>query len=189
MTINTDGAARGNPGPAAYAFVIARDGQAVIEEAGCLGKTTNNFAEYTALVRALERAAELGGERLVIRSDSELLVKQMNGQYKVKNEQLKELYDEARALLKRFQLVTIQHVRRAENSQADRLCNEALDGLRESAIPSSTTNGLEQARSEAVACLRAVATAWARGNLGQPTPEAVWDQLWQIMKERGLLRP
>src|SRR5947209_16164164 len=90
LTINIDGAARGNPGPAAYAYVIARDGQPVIEEAACLGTATNNVAEYTALVKALERVAELGENHVNIRSDSELLVKQMNGEYKVKNPQLRE---------------------------------------------------------------------------------------------------
>src|SRR5947209_11368241 len=91
LTINIDGGARGNPGPAAFAYVITQDGHLLTEEAGCLGTATNNLAEYTALVRALERAAELGGEHLLIRSDSELLVKQMNGQYRVKNPQLKVL--------------------------------------------------------------------------------------------------
>src|SRR5713226_4569662 len=98
LTINIDGAARGNPGPAAYAFVIAREGQPPIEEAGYLGNATNNFAEYTALVKALERALELGGERLIIESDSELLVKQMNGEYRVKNDQLRVLHERARKL-------------------------------------------------------------------------------------------
>src|SRR5437868_14364053 len=75
MTINIDGAARGNPGPAAYAYVITGEGHPVIEEAGCLGSATNNVAEYTALVKALQRAAQLGGSRVHVNSDSELLVK------------------------------------------------------------------------------------------------------------------
>src|SRR5262245_43777230 len=79
LTIYTDGAARGNPGPAAFAYIISHDGAVVVEESGCLGTATNNIAEYTALVRALEHAATLGAESLVIHSDSELLVKQMNG--------------------------------------------------------------------------------------------------------------
>jgi ribonuclease HI len=83
LKIHTDGAARGNPGEAAFAYVIARDGHAPIEVAGLLGKTTNNQAEYTALVRALEHALRLGrGNRVVIHSDSELMVKQMNGEYR-----------------------------------------------------------------------------------------------------------
>jgi len=112
LRINIDGAARGNPGPAAYAYIIVRDGHPQIEEAGCLGSATNNVAEYTALVNALQRAAELGGKRVLIRSDSELLVKQMNGEYRVKNEQLRELYEEARQLVKRFDTVMLRHVPR-----------------------------------------------------------------------------
>jgi ribonuclease HI len=132
LRIHTDGASRGNPGAAAFAYVIARDGEPPIEEAGCLGETTNNQAEYTALVRALERALELGADHgLLIHSDSELLVKQMNGQYRVKNEELRGLYEQAQALRRRFRgPVTIRHVRRADNSRADALCNEALDGRR-----------------------------------------------------------
>ena len=100
LTIHTDGAARGNPGPAAYAVVITRPGQPPVEEAATLGSATNNVAEYTALVRGLERAADLGLKRLAVFSDSELLVKQMYGEYKVKNPDLKELHGAARDLLK-----------------------------------------------------------------------------------------
>ena len=78
-TIYTDGASRGNPGPSAFAYIIERPGDDTIEANGCLGDTTNNIAEYTALVRALQRAQQLGGRRLVVLSDSELMVKQMNG--------------------------------------------------------------------------------------------------------------
>ena len=134
-TIHIDGAAHGNPGPAAFAFVIARPGEPALEEAECLGATTNNIAEYTALVRALKRAAELGGRQLTIFSDSELLVKQMNGEYRVKNEDLKVLHTQARELLPRFQRVTLQHVRREQNARADALCNRALDGKRAAAKP------------------------------------------------------
>src|SRR5439155_4913569 len=81
LLIHIDGAARGNPGPAAFAYVIAREGHPVVEHAECMGETTNNVAEYTALVRALERAGELGGQHVLVKSDSELLVKQMNGVY------------------------------------------------------------------------------------------------------------
>ena len=91
-TMNIDGGSRGNPGPAAYAVVIARPGRPPAEEADTIGTATNNVAEYTALVRALGKAAELGAKRLLIHSDSELLVKQMNGEYRVKNESLKELF-------------------------------------------------------------------------------------------------
>src|SRR5437870_5310540 len=95
LVIHIDGAARGNPGPAAYAFVIEQPGAPTIEEAGRLGSATNNIAEYTALVKVLERLAALPAQRLRIYSDSELLVKQMTGEYRVKNEDLKALSDEA----------------------------------------------------------------------------------------------
>ena len=133
LTIHTDGAARGNPGPAAFAYVIDREGQPPIEEAGCLGKTTNNQAEYTTLVRALEHAARLGTRhRLIVHSDSELMVKQVRGEYKVKNDDLRGLWEEARELAAEFDGgVTLKHVRREANRRADQLCNDALDGKRE----------------------------------------------------------
>jgi ribonuclease HI len=196
LTINIDGAARGNPGPAAFAYVIAQDGRTTLEEAGSLGSTTNNVAEYTALVRALERAGQLGAERLVIRSDSELLVKQMNGLYKVKNDQLRVLHEQAKELCTPFRSVSIAHVRRAENSHADRLCNEVLDGRRTSVAgppsmkkPRPPAKLQDAVRDEAVACLRSVASAWARGDKDGPSPEQVWEQLWTILEENGVLRP
>jgi ribonuclease HI len=195
LTINVDGGARGNPGPAAFAYVIARDGQLLSEEAGCLGTATNNLAEYTALVRALERAVELGGERLLIRSDSELLVKQMNGQYRVKNPQLKVLYDQASRLRDQFASVSIVHVPRAENSHADRLCNEALDGLYQptpsAAAPAQKppgdgdANAEDGIREQALACLRTAASAWMRGDPDAPTPEQVWEQICEILDDRA----
>jgi len=183
LTINIDGAARGNPGPAAFAYVITRDGELLSEEAGCLGPATNNLAEYTALVRALEKAAELGDGRLLIRSDSELLVKQMNGLYRVKNPQLKILYDQAQELRDQFVSVSIVHVRRADNRDADRLCNEALDGVRESAEPAARTSPQKGIQERAVACLRSAAAAWARGDPAAPTPEQVWEQIREILAE------
>jgi ribonuclease HI len=127
LTIHTDGAARGNPGPAAFAYVITRDGQPDIEENGCMGSATNNVAEYTALVRALRHAVQLGAERVSLFSDSELMVKQMNGEYRVKNEDLKPLFQEAKRLAAEIGDVTFRHVRREQNSRADQLCNESLD--------------------------------------------------------------
>jgi ribonuclease HI len=199
LTIHTDGAARGNPGPAAFAYVITRAGAPPIEEAECLGRATNNQAEYTALVRALEHAARLGTHhRLIIMSDSELLVKQMNGEYKVKDNDLRVLYEQAHRLRDRFPSVTIRHVRRAENSRADKLCNEALDGRRRSTVvptgkahapkPVAHSAHQEAARAEVVACLSAVAKAWAHGNPNDPTPETVCDQLWSILEEHGIVR-
>jgi ribonuclease HI len=199
QTINIDGAARGNPGPAAYAFVIRSEGQPLIEEAGYLGNATNNFAEYTALVKALERARELGGQRLIIESDSELLVKQMNGEYRVKNDQLRVLHEQARRLCQQFAQVTIRHVARSKNSHADRLCNEALDAVGEG-LPSTQGRErqrrsgrpdarMEATREDALQCLEAAAKAWSLGNPRNPEPQAVWEQLWSILEENKIVRP
>jgi len=136
-TIFTDGGSRGNPGPAAYAYVIKRPGQPIIEGKAYLGETTNNIAEYTGLVKALEHAKALGAKKLIVNSDSELMVKQMNGQYKVKNEGLRPLYQQAVALRKQFESVVIKHVYRDQNSQADALCNEAMDDRAPVAEPDS----------------------------------------------------
>src|SRR5262249_36084033 len=133
--IHTHGAARGNPGPAASANTIEHDGDTDVEAKGRLGETTNNVAEYTAVVRALEHAKQLGASRVEVLSDSELMVNQMMGRYKVKNEGLRPLYEEARALCSAFKSVTFRHVRREENSRADRLCNQALDGAEGKAAP------------------------------------------------------
>src|SRR5262245_10478069 len=111
-TMHIDGAARGNPGPAAYAVVLQRPGREVVEEAETIGNATNNVAEYTALVEGLQLATELGVKKLAVFSDSELLVKQMRGEYRVKNEDLKPLYDEAKQLAAGFEKFVITHVRR-----------------------------------------------------------------------------
>src|SRR5262245_12173767 len=132
-TITTDGAARGNPGPAAIAFIIERAGEKDILHKECLGQATNNVAEYTALIRALEKARDLGGKRLAIQSDSDLMVQQMNGRYKVKNAGLQPLHEKARQLCKGFEEVTFRHIPRQENARADRLCNQALDAEGKSA--------------------------------------------------------
>jgi ribonuclease HI len=197
LTIHIDGAARGNPGPAAYAYVIAEDGKPVIEENGCLGDTTNNIAEYTALLRALERAAQLGAKRLLIHSDSELLVKQMNGQYKVKNEGLLPLFLQAKHMSRQFDLVTIRHVPRAQNSRADQLCNDALDGGHRSPRSAATqpksspkarrSPRLQALHEEAILCLQAAAAAWAQGDPNIPSAEEVWNQIWSILEENGLV--
>lgn len=126
---NIDGASRGNPGPAAAAWVIrdAADGQVVIEEGLCLGEETNNRAEYFALLFALEDAHLLKAESLTVRSDSELLVKQMKGMYRVKNTNLKSLFARAKRLASALKSFHIEHVPREENKDADRAANAALD--------------------------------------------------------------
>jgi ribonuclease HI len=127
-TLWTDGGARGNPGPAAYAFVLeAQDGTVLEARGEAIGVATNNVAEYRALVAGLERAAETGVSELEVVSDSELLVKQMRGEYRVKNRALQELSLEASRLARRVGRVTYRAVRREHNELADRLVNEALD--------------------------------------------------------------
>jgi len=127
-TLWTDGGARGNPGPAAYAFVLEAEDGTVLEARGeAIGIATNNVAEYSALVAGLRRAAELGVVELELRSDSELMVKQMRGEYRVKNKDLRDLFLDASRAACEVGRVTYTHVRREHNELADRLVNEALD--------------------------------------------------------------
>ena len=129
--LSTDGGARGNPGPAAYGYVLEGGDGTVLDARGeAIGVATNNVAEYRALLAGLASALERGIEELEVVSDSELLVKQMRGEYKVKNETLRELVDEAQALERRFDAVRYTAVRREHNELADRLVNEALDSAR-----------------------------------------------------------
>ena len=124
----TDGGARGNPGPAAAAFVLEAEDGTVLEARGtAIGVATNNVAEYRALVDGLRRASELGVSELEVVSDSELIVKQMRGEYRVKNEALRELQQRAASLARRVGKVRYTAVRREHNELADRLVNEALD--------------------------------------------------------------
>jgi ribonuclease HI len=126
----TDGGARGNPGPAAAAYVLeAEDGTVLAAEGEAIGTATNNVAEYRALLAGLEKAAELGLDRVEVVSDSELLVKQMRGEYKVKNAALRELWEEGQRLARRVGRVEYTAVRREHNELADRLVNDALDRL------------------------------------------------------------
>ena len=124
----TDGGARGNPGPAAAAFVLqAPDGVVLDARGDAIGVQTNNVAEYTALLNGLRRAAELGLTDVEVISDSELMVKQMRGEYKIKNAALRELSIEAARLARTVGDVRYTAVRREHNELADRLVNEALD--------------------------------------------------------------
>jgi ribonuclease HI len=183
LRIHTDGASRGNPGAAAFAYVIELENGELIEEGGCLGQLTNNQAEYTALVRALEHALTLGAQHhVLVLSDSELLVKQMNGLYRVKNEELRGLFQQAQELKKQFTgSVTIRHVRREQNSRADALCNEALDGKRAPA-PRKAAPTL---REEALNCLNGAAAAWRSGSV-EPSVEQVWDELVALLEKQGV---
>jgi ribonuclease HI len=124
----TDGGSRGNPGPAAYAYVLeAEDGTVLDARGETIGVATNNVAEYSALVAGLERAVEGGVDELEVISDSELVVKQMRGEYKVKNRALQQLFLDAQRLARSIHRVTYTAVRREQNELADGLVNEALD--------------------------------------------------------------
>ena len=127
-TLFTDGGSRGNPGPAAYGYVLeADDGTLLAAHGERIGVATNNVAEYRALIAGLEKALELGLDEVGVVSDSELLVKQMTGEYRVKNEALKQLNSEAERVARRIGDVSYRAVRREHNELADRLVNEALD--------------------------------------------------------------
>ena len=126
--LSTDGGARGNPGPAAYGYVLeAEDGTVLDARGETIGVATNNVAEYRALIEGLRRAVELGVVELTVVSDSELIVKQMRGEYRVKNETLRGLSLEAAELASEVGRVTYTAVRREHNELADKLVNEALD--------------------------------------------------------------
>jgi ribonuclease HI len=126
--LHVDGASRGNPGEAAWGVHVARPGgETVAELCGCLGTATNNVAEYEALVHGLRWALEHGAREVEVLSDSELMVRQMAGRYRVKNPGLLPLFREAAGLMARFERSSIRHVRREENREADALANRALD--------------------------------------------------------------
>lgn len=134
MTVQTetavvfaDGGSRGNPGPSGAGAVVTVNGETVQSVCKFVGVTTNNVAEYTGLIIGLEKALELGFTHVEVRMDSELVVKQMNGIYRVKNERLQPLYEQAKTLARRFSKFAIVHVRREHNKEADKLANEAMD--------------------------------------------------------------
>jgi probable phosphoglycerate mutase len=128
ITAYFDGGARGNPGPAGYGvFIVDDEGKPIAELSGALGNATNNVAEYNGLIAALEWAAERGLTELHVRGDSQLLIEQMRGNYKVKNEGLKPLYLKARMLVMQIGNVSFEHVPRERNKDADRLSNAGMD--------------------------------------------------------------
>lgn len=130
-TLFADGGSRGNPGPAASGAVLFDEQGAVLREIGTyLGIATNNVAEWTGLLTGLEAAIELGVKDLTVRLDSELVVKQLSGAYRVKNEGLIPLHARAKTLLRSFARVDIRHVPRKQNAAADALCNQVLDAHR-----------------------------------------------------------
>ena len=128
LIVSCDGAARGNPGPAGIGVqIVDEDGNVVAEIAEWIGETTNNVAEYSAALEGLRRAGALGAHRVHLRSDSQLLIKQLAGTYKVKAAHLRPLYEEIMSLLAGFEHVRLQHVPREQNREADRLANLGAD--------------------------------------------------------------
>jgi probable phosphoglycerate mutase len=128
ITANVDGGSRGNPGPAGFGvYIRGANGAAIAQLSEYLGHKTNNFAEYSGLLAALEYAVAHGHRALKVISDSELMVRQMNGQYRVSSPDLKPLYEKARSLARQLDKFTIQHVLREQNRHADKLANEAMD--------------------------------------------------------------
>lgn len=128
ITLQFDGGSRGNPGPAGIGVVLrAADGTPLVTLGRFIGRATNNVAEYKALITALQKARELGARRVKVLGDSELIVKQMRGEYRVKNPDLRVLYDEAQDLFNAFDAATIDHNYRTDNSLADKLANLAMD--------------------------------------------------------------
>ena len=127
MTIYTDGASRNNPGEAGAGVFIVQDGKPVERIARYLGTTTNNIAEYTAAIIGLEHAVTLGAVSVKLLADSELLVKQVNGQYKVKNVGLKPLHGKVKELIAKIGSVEVQYIPRERNREADALANKAID--------------------------------------------------------------
>lgn len=132
VIIHCDGASRGNPGPAGAGYVLSSPGgQTIATGTVPLGEVTNNVAEYAALISALKEAHERGFDRVIVRSDSELMCRQLNREYRVKSDNLRPLYDEARDLLRRFEASRIEHISREENTEADTLANRAIDEQQE----------------------------------------------------------
>jgi ribonuclease HI len=128
LVVNVDGGSRGNPGPAAIAAVVATpDGEVLEDRSETIGPATNNVAEYRALLLGIERARALGAREIELIGDSELVVRQVRGEYRVKDVALRELHARVREALKEFERWSIRNVPRDQNERADRLVNEALD--------------------------------------------------------------
>lgn len=145
VVAHTDGGSRGNPGPAAAGFVLEDDaGRTLAARAFFLGETTNNVAEYTALVRALESARQIGAAEITVYTDSELMVRQLKGVYKVKSDLIRPLFERVNELRTHFQSCLLVHVTRDKNTEADRLVNKALDAGRDIEEPCETPAGVAQ---------------------------------------------
>ncbi len=196
-----DGAARGNPGPAAFAAILEIDDghspPTTVTRAAPIGWATNNVAEYTALIEGLDLARAHGVRRLHVLSDSELLVRQLTGQYRVRHPELLQLYNKVKQRLPLFDEVQFQHIPRTQNVAADRLANAALDRQdRPMAVSSPQRVGSGSAAeppptvtAKALDVLSSAAAAWSRDGPSALPVEAVWEQLWSVLEEEGILRP
>ncbi len=159
VTLEFDGGSRGNPGPAGVGVVVrAADGTALVTLGRFIGRATNNVAEYRALITALEEAKKLGAKKIMIRGDSELIIKQMRGEYRVKHPDLRELYDEAQHLLHQFNEAKIEHNLRHKNETADKLANLAMDRKRDvlevDESPIDAPEAVETQAGQAFSCPR-----------------------------------
>jgi ribonuclease HI len=150
LTLEFDGGSRGNPGPAGIGVVVrAADGTPVVTLGRFIGKATNNVAEYRALITALEEAKKLGARQVYIRGDSELIIKQMKGIYRVKHPDMKVLYDEAKSVLSAFDGYKIDHNLRHKNELADKLANLAMDRKGDVTDPGTgSSNGASRSDAE-----------------------------------------
>lgn len=127
IALYTDGASRGNPGPAGIGIVVKSGRKKIREIYKYLGEATNNIAEYNAVICALEEAINLKAEEVIVNLDSELVVKQLNGEYKVKDQNMKELFEKTIGLFKNFKRFEIRHIPREKNKEADKLANKAIN--------------------------------------------------------------
>jgi ribonuclease HI len=188
VVVHVDGGARGNPGPAAAAAVVsAPDGRVLDESAVTLGRATNNVAEYRGLLLGLERAAALGATEVDVINDSELVARQIDGSYKVKNADLQPLHAQAKQLLGRLDRWSIRSVPRAENAAADALVNRALDGEAPPAASAADDDLVRVARraSELWAARLREELAAARG--GRPEAAARAAAIERLLREQAEL--
>lgn len=189
---NVDGASRGNPGPASYAVIVrGPDGATCFEAGKYIGRTTNNVAEYYALISALDYAAAQGIERLLVRSDSELLVRQMEGRYKVKSPDLRPLYEHARKLARGLAYFAVEHVPRERNRDADELANIALDRTSSSGganISAGVKLDLKAAEKPEVAATRGAKTSARESSAPHSSARASGERVVESAVERVIER-
>jgi len=176
MTAHVDGGSRGNPGPSGYgAYITDGEGKRVAELGEFLGVQTNNFAEYSGLIAALEYAVEHGYGTVKVVSDSELLVKQMKGQYKVRSEALLAIYGEAKALIRKLDRFEIRHVLRHLNKDADRLANDAMDrGMGRASSPKADAYAKPPVEREEIKELRGFVRDGVVEFTGEKFPDGVF---------------